>query len=310
MPLPDPLDPAPGPAFALALRRYRARHRTSYDYGEEVPGSQHLVHLAARSHPRQRCRRSQIVVSPKPAVRTDYTDHFGNPVSYLAVQEPHRWLEVVSEIEIEVRAPSQFRPETTPSWERLRYLARALTSADETASIGQFIFDSVLVKVSHNLREFALPSFTRNRQIGLALIDLNSRIHAEFTFDATATTVKTPLEEVLAKKRGVCQDFAHLAIGCLRSLGLPARYVSGYLRTLPPPGKPRLVGADASHAWVSAWTGGDDWLDFCPTNGKLVDADFITLAWGRDYDDVCPVRGIVLGGARQGLTVSVDVVPI
>ncbi len=301
MPSPDRPDE---PALPV---RYRARHSTRYDYGEDVPVSHHLVHLAARSHPRQRCRRSQLMVSPMPAVRSDYSDYFGNPVSYVAVQEPHRWLEVASEIEIEVRAPERFNPEATPPWDRLRHLARSLAGADEATGIGQFVFDSTLVRGSRDLLDYAAPSFPRGRPVGLALLDLNSRINEDFAFDPAATTVSTPLDEVLAKRRGVCQDFAHLTLGCLRSLGLPARYVSGYLRTLPPPGQPRLVGADASHAWVSAWVGGETWVDLCPTNGRLADADFITLAWGRDYDDVSPVRGVIMGGAGQGLKVSVDV---
>ena len=302
MPSPDRPDDDTPPV------RYRARHSTRYDYGEDVPVSHHLVHLAARAHPLQRCRRSQLMVSPMPAVRSDYSDYFGNPVSYVAVQEPHRGLEVASELEIEVRAPPPFAAEATPPWDRLRHLARAPAGANEATTIGQFVFDSTLVRGSRDLQDYAAPSFPRGRPIGLALIDLNNRIHKEFAFDATATTVSTPLDEVLAKKRGVCQDFAHLSIGCLRSLGLPARYVSGYLRTLPPPGRPRLIGADASHAWVSAWVGGETWVDLCPTNGRLADADFITLAWGRDYDDVSPVRGVITGGGgSQGLTVAVDV---
>ena len=217
MPSPDRPDE---PALPV---RYRARHSTRYDYGEDVPVSHHLVHLAARSHPRQRCRRSQLMVSPMPAVRSDYSDYFGNPVSYVAVQEPHRWLEVASEIEIEVRAPERFNPEATPPWDRLRHLARSLAGADEATGIGQFVFDSTLVRGSRDLLDYAAPSFPRGRPVGLALLDLNSRINEDFAFDPAATTVSTPLDEVLAKRRGVCQDFAHLTIGCLRSLGLPAR---------------------------------------------------------------------------------------
>jgi len=314
MPSPDRPDPPPAPHSAPtgppppgATVRYRAWHRTRYDYGEEVPVSHHLVHLAVRSHPRQRCRRSLLIVSPMPAVRADYSDYFGNPVSYMAVQEPHRLLEISSEIEVDVRVPEPFDAAATPPWDELPRLARALAGADEATAIGQFVFDSALVRGSRDLLDYAAPSFPRGRPIGEALLHLNARIHEEFAFDPTATTVATPLAEVLAKRRGVCQDFAHLGIGCLRALGLPARYVSGYLRTLPPPGKPRLVGADASHAWLSAWCGGDDWLDLCPTNGRLADADFITLAWGRDFEDVSPVRGVILGGAKHGLHVSVDV---
>ena len=300
--------PEPPALPAEIVVRYRARHDTRYDYGEEVPVSHHLVHLALRPHPRQRCRRSHLVVRPLPAVRSDYSDYFGNPVSYLAVEEPHRFFEVHSEIEVAVRPPPPLTAETTPPWETLRHLARALASGNEASDIGQFVFDSTLITTTPALYDYGAPSFPRGRPIGEALIDLNHRIHRDFAFDPTATTVSTPLAMVLANRRGVCQDFAHLAVGCLRALGLPARYVSGYLRTLPPPGKPRLVGTDVSHAWVSAWCGGDLWLDLCPTNGRLVDADFITLAWGRDFDDVSPVRGVIVGGGgRQALNVSVDV---
>jgi transglutaminase-like putative cysteine protease len=304
-PAPPPSPPALPPSGAAV--RYRARHRTRYDYGEDVPVSHHLVHLATRSHPRQRCRRILLTVTPTPAVRWDFSDYFGNPVSYVAVQEPHGWLEVASEIEVEVRPPPPFAAAGTPPWGELRLLAPALAGADEATAIGQFVFDSTLIRTTADLADYARPSFVRDRPIAEALIDLNRRINTDFAFDPTATTVATPLAEVLAKRRGVCQDFAHLAIGCLRALGLPARYVSGYLRTLPPPGRPRLVGADVSHAWLSAWCGGDHWLDLCPTNGRLVDADFITIAWGRDFDDVSPVRGVIFGGANQKLLVQVDV---
>jgi transglutaminase-like putative cysteine protease len=144
----------------------------------------------------------------------------------------------------------------------------------------------------------------------MAAIDLMHRVHKDFTFDPEATTVATPMAEVMRKRRGVCQDFAHVMVGCVRAMGLPARYVSGYLRTLPPPGQPRLVGADVSHAWASVWCGPVGWLDLCPTNDCIVNRDFITVAWGRDYDDVSPARGILVGGAGHGLTVSVDVEPL
>ncbi|MBI1205868.1 MAG: transglutaminase family protein [Azospirillum sp.] len=287
--------------------RYRTRHVTRYDYGEEVPVSHHLVHLAPRSHPRQRCRKGTVSVEGKAAARADYADYFGNPTTYFALQEPHRGVVITAEIEVEVAPPPLFAPAATPPWERLRAEARALAGGEDEDGIGQYAFDSVLVEASRDLAEYALPSFPGDRPIGLALAELTLRIHRDFTFDPTATTTTTPLAEVLKKRRGVCQDFAHLGVGCLRSLGLPARYVSGYLRTLPPPGKPRLIGADMSHAWFSGWCGDDTWVDLCPTNGRLVDTDFITVGWGRDYDDVCPVRGVILGGARHTLKVSVDV---
>jgi transglutaminase-like putative cysteine protease len=174
----------------------------------------------------------------------------------------------------------------------------------------QLTFPSPRVPPLVELRDYAAKSFLPNRSIVQALVDLNVRIHHEFRFDTRATTVDTPLWEVLNLRRGVCQDFAHLATGCLRSMGLAARYVSGYLRTTPPAGKPRLVGADASHAWCSAWCGPLGWVDFDPTNNCLVGGSYVTIAWGRDYGDVCPIQGVFVGGGDHRITVSVDVAPL
>jgi transglutaminase-like putative cysteine protease len=174
----------------------------------------------------------------------------------------------------------------------------------------QYAFDSPCVRNSPELADFALPSFTPGRPILAAAADLTRRIHTEFRYDPTATSVNTPPSEVLKTRRGVCQDFAHLAIGCLRSLGLPARYVSGYLLTTPPPGKPRLVGADASHAWFSVYTPDCDWVDYDPTNNIRPSDQHVTLAWGRDYSDVCPIKGVFFGGGQQVVQVSVDVTPL
>lgn len=281
--------------------RFRCRHVTRYDYGDDVPVSHHLVHLRPRPHPRQRCQAFSLEVGPVPAVTADHDDFFGNPATYIAVQEPHRELIIGAESVVEVFPSPPLDPHATPSWKAL------VGAPGDPAAVTQFLFDSALVQVAPDMVDYAAPSFCDERPIAVAALDLMERIHRDFTFDATATTVATPLDEVLVNRRGVCQDFAHVLIGCLRAQGLAARYVSGYLRTLPPPGQPRLVGADVSHAWVSVWCGGENWLDLCPTNGRIVDQDYITVAWGRDYDDVSPVRGVILGGAGHGLTVEVDV---
>lgn len=285
--------------------RYRCRHLTHYDYGDVVPVSHHLVHLRPRADARQRCHGFRLLVEgPNAPLTADHEDHFGNPVTYIAVQEPHRTLSITAESEMEVLPPAPLEPGDTPPWESL------VGGPGDAATVAQFAFDSALVRATPELAAFAQPAFPPGRPVAEAALELMRRIHADFTFDPTATTVATPLAEVLAKRRGVCQDFAHLLIGGLRAMELAARYVSGYLRTIPPPGRPRLVGADASHAWVSVWCGGDVWLDLCPTNGRIADEDYITIAWGRDYDDVSPVRGIILGGGGHGLTVQVDVEPL
>ncbi|WP_448187541.1 transglutaminase family protein [Azospirillum sp. sgz301742] len=284
--------------------RYRCRHVTRYDYGEDVPVSHHLVHLRPRPHPRQCCHAFALCVGPTAALTSDYEDFFGNPVTYVSMQEPHRQLTITADSEIEVFDPQPIDRNATPAWERL------VGAPGDPATVAQFAFNSALVEATPDLADFARPSFEPERPVAAAAFDLMQRIHRDFTFDPMATTVATPLAEVLANRRGVCQDFAHLLIGGLRSMGLAARYVSGYLRTLPPPGEPRLVGADLSHAWVSVWCGGEIWLDLCPTNGRVADRDYITVAWGRDYDDVSPVRGVIVAGTGHGLSVQVDVEPI
>ncbi|MBP2304239.1 transglutaminase family protein [Azospirillum melinis] len=306
---PPPSAPASG-SSGLSTR-YRLRHSTAYDYGEDVPISHHLLHLTARPHPRQRIRRSLLTIDPAPAVRTERVDYFGNTVTYVAVQEPHRTFSVIAESEVEVFDPPVLAPDDSPAWEHVRDSLRGLTGPDDGAEITQYCFDSALVAASPELLDYVRGSFTPGRPAVAAAINLMNRINHEFAFDPTATTVATPLAAVMRNRRGVCQDFAHIAVGCVRAIGLPARYVSGYLRTLPPPGQPRLVGADVSHAWASVWCGATaGWLDICPTNACIANRDFITIAWGRDYDDVSPARGVLLGGAGHGLTVSVDVEPL
>lgn len=285
--------------------RYHCRHVTRYGYGDAVTSAHMLAHLAPRAHPRQACHMATLSIVPWPGVVTERRDWFGNPVTYAALHTPHRELLVTAEIEVTVSPPPPFMPEATPAWEEVAAQAAMLAETVE------FVRPSARVPLADTLLTmFAAAFFPPGRPVGAGALELTRRIHADFSFDPTATTVSTPISEVLTRKRGVCQDFAHLMIGALRALGLPARYVSGYLRTLPPPGKEKLKGADASHAWVQVWCGPDDgWIDLDPTNGRQCDTDHVTLAWGRDYDDVCPLRGVILGGGSHGVLVAVDVEP-
>ncbi|HUC62975.1 MAG TPA: transglutaminase family protein [Alphaproteobacteria bacterium] len=289
--------------------RYRVRHSTSCHYTDDILLAHHVLHLSPRPLARQHVLAHRIEIDPAPETRAEHLDYFGNPVTYLAVQHPHRSVVVTNEIEVVVAPPAPIDPEATLPWERVRDLARA--AADDAARAAvRFAYTSPLIPELPELGEFARPSFAPGRPIAAAALDLSARIHREFVYDPVATTISTPLVEVLAQRRGVCQDFAHLAIGCLMALGLPARYVSGYLRTAPPEGAPRLVGADASHAWLSVWCGGETWLDLDPTNDRANPTDFVTLAWGRDYQDVSPMRGVIIGGGSQELVVEVDVEPL
>jgi len=288
---------------------YAITHRTLYRYSGGVA----LCHNVARLLPRQTdwqfCRPSRITIKPRPALSVEREDFFGNRVLYFAVQDIHQQLEVKVVTEVKVLAARQFEP-SSPSmpWER----ARALLRQDPDPEIIEarlFELGSPFVPLLPGFREYAEPSFPPDRPLLAAVADLNRRIYREFTYDPHITTVATPLDEVLNKRRGVCQDFAHLAIACLRGLGLAARYVSGYLETVPPPGQPRLIGADASHAWLAVYVPGAGWADFDPTNDCMPQDRHVTLAWGRDYGDVAPLTGVMTGGGSHSLEVSVDVAP-
>jgi transglutaminase-like putative cysteine protease len=236
-------------------------------------------------------------------------DYYGNQLSFFTIQEPHKQLVVEARSQVSLDPERRSIPPTSPPWEEV---ARELPE-DRTApalEAYQFVFESPRIRPSPEFAAYAERSFTRRRPLVEALLDLTARIHHDFQFDSKATNVRTPTEEVFRKRRGVCQDFAHLQIACLRSLNLAARYVSGYLRTYPPPGRPRLIGADASHAWVSAFCPGTGWLDVDPTNNLVVGDGHVTLGWGRDYGDVSPLRGLILGGRDHTLKVSVDVEPL
>lgn len=308
MPSPDRFSDLFRPIAPPAARaRYRVRHVTRYDYVDPVLLAHHRLHLSPRAVAGQSCARHALTIDPPPSTSACRFDFFGNPVIYASIEEPHRELLVSLDMMVEVVAPEPVDPDATPGWEDIRDQLRFAATPTALETVG-FAHRSALVPDLDPLARFAAPSFPPRRPIALAALDLMRRIHRDFTFDPKATTISTPLADVLERRRGVCQDFAHLLIGCLRALGLSARYVSGYIRTVPPAGKPRLVGADASHAWVSVWCGEDLWLDLDPTNGKPRDADFIMVAWGRDYADVSPISGVLLGGSdRQKLDVAVDV---
>ncbi|TWT37744.1 Protein-glutamine gamma-glutamyltransferase [Posidoniimonas corsicana] len=287
--------------------RYRITHTTKYSYTDPVAVCHNLVHLSPRDLPRQTRSGYRLIILPDPSDVLHQTDAFGNPVEYFSILEAHRGLSLSATSEVEVReAPA---PGAGAPWEQVR---DALPQAAPDAVIRPYLyaFPSAKAPVAAALAEYARAAFTPARPIVDALREFTTRVNQDFKYDPRATTVSTPVMEAFEQRAGVCQDFAHVAIACLRSIGLAARYVSGYLRTLPPPGKPRLVGADASHAWVSLYCGEDGWVDADPTNAVLPGTDHITIAHGRDYADVCPIQGVYVGGGGHTMDVSVDVAPI
>ena len=289
--------------------KYQVRHLTDYTYADPVNLSHHLVHLSPRADNGQVAGKRELNITPSPAFRRERIDAFGNRVTYFSIEEPHKRLTVEALCEVEV-PPAERPPLLFPvAWEAVRDGLRQARRADSVEAFS-YTFDSPHVRASAALAGYALPSFPPGRPLLDAVMDLTRRIHADFVYDPRATTIATPLSQVLEARRGVCQDFAHLQLGCLRSLGLPARYVSGYLQTRPPPGRPRLVGADASHAWVSIHLPDFGWIDFDPTNGLMPGEQHVTLACGRDFADVTPVRGVILGGGTHELVVKVDVSPL
>jgi transglutaminase-like putative cysteine protease len=289
--------------------RYQVRHLTEYSYADPVNLSHHLVHLSPRADNGQLAARRELNITPSPSFRRERIDPFGNRVTYFSIEEPHRRLAVEALCEVEV--PAAARPPLLfpVSWETIRDQLPGARRADAVEAYS-YTFDSPHVHASRALAAYAGPSFPAGRPFLDAVMDLTRRIHDEYVYDPRATTIATPLAQVLEARRGVCQDFAHLQIGCLRSLGLPVRYVSGYLQTRPPPGRPRLVGADASHAWISVHLPDFGWVDFDPTNGLMPGEQHVVVACGRDFADVTPVRGVILGGGAHELRVEVDVSPL
>jgi transglutaminase-like putative cysteine protease len=288
---------------------YRIAHTTTYEYADNAEACNNIVRLQPRDLPTQRCHEMQLSIEPAPDRIHGYRDYFGNHVHSFAVYEAHRQFSIRAESIVTYTASETTSLEETPPWKAVRDTLQTDRSPAIVAAI-EHRFDSPYVRASAALRELAIEHFSENRPLGDAVLSLTKFIQRNFKYDPKSTTIDTQLEDVLEKRRGVCQDFAHLLIGCLRSLGLASRYVSGYLRTDPQPGKPRLLGADASHAWVSVFCPNSGWLDFDPTNGCRTSDRHITIGWGRDFHDVSPVKGVVLGGGESSLNVSVDVLPV
>jgi len=297
------------------MARYHVLHETHYDYGGTVSLSQQILHLVPRPSEWQSCIRYELTIEPEPSWRASGYDAFGNPVEWLAFNQPHEELHVRSEMEVEVRSHGMIDLGESIPWDdlvqRLVYQGGVAPRADDLAA-KHFLYESPNIRVKNELRAYARDCFAPGRPVLEAVQALMEKIHREFKFDPEATTIATPVLEVLEKKRGVCQDFAHLMIACIRSVGLPARYMSGYLLTHPPPGQPRMVGADASHAWVSMYAPDTalGWVEFDPTNNLRPDTQHITIGWGRDFNDVSPLRGIILGGGGHEPEVAVTVTPL
>jgi len=286
--------------------RYRIVHRTRYRYSAPVARCRNEAHLRPRDTGRQECLASEVAVEPIPTSWSDRTDFYGNPLASFVVDGPFEELTVTATSSVEVGETDPL-PVAGPTWEDARtMLAEDLSRP--LLDVREFCFSSPLVTTSRVVRSYAEESFPAGRPLVDSITELTRRIHEDFVYDPGFTTVTTPLEEVLMHRRGVCQDFAHLAVGCVRSMGLAARYVSGYLETAPAPGGERLVGTDASHAWPSVYVPGWGWLDVDPTNNEIVGPTYVTTAWGRDYADVSPLKGIVFGGGdSHTLDVAVDV---
>lgn len=284
-------------------------HKTHYRYSQPVVQSQHLIHMSPRPLVRQTIRHHSLIVEPAPASRYDGVDAFGNPVLILDIELPHKELVLHARSTIETHTPAAIDPAATCAWDRID-ATLAPPDAGLALDVIQYRCASRLTPPSLEIADYARVSFAPGRPLIEAAMDLNQRIFDDFTFDNTATDVSTPIHQVFKQKRGVCQDFAHLALTAMRALRVPSRYVSGYILTHPPPGQPRLQGADASHAWISVWSPETDWVDLDPTNGTVVGDEHIAIAHGRDYEDVSPISGVLLGGGEHTVAVSVDVVPV
>lgn len=290
------------------MTTYTVTHHTTYSYDDDVTDSLGIAHVVPRSLPWQEVSSSSVSVTPVPGDQSQDVDYYGNTITYFQVSSPHREL-VVSAVSSVTVTPPVYDVVARP-WEECRPLVHpdlpgAWLATDVTVQ-------SPLVEHTEEARAYGALSLTPERPLAEAAVDLMHRIHGDFSYDKAATSVTTGVTEIFSARGGVCQDFAHLMLACLRSHGLAARYVSGYLATTPPPGKPRLVGADASHAWVAVWMpGSESWLMLDPTNDQLVDDRYVTVAWGRDYADVPPVKGVIFTEAKKStLHVSVDVAPV
>ncbi|PLX97797.1 MAG: transglutaminase [Desulfuromonas sp.] len=287
--------------------KFRVTHTTEYDYTGQVSLCWNRAVLLPRDTATQKCLTSGLQIDPMPTDLHERTDFFGNRISHFAIQEPHGKLKVTAVSDLAISSETGYSAaDNGSSWESVRDQLSSEKKQDVLAAL-PCRFRSKLVHGSQQLTEYARPSFTPERPLLEAVTDLMRRIYEDFKYDPGVTTISTPLIDVLKNRHGVCQDFAHLGIGCLRAMGLAARYVSGYIETVPPPGKEKMVGADASHAWFSVFAGTAGWIDFDPTNNQIPSGQHVTVAWGRDFSDVSPLRGVALGGGKHKVAVSVDV---
>ena len=288
---------------------YSVRHETRFEYEAPVSISHQLLKLRPRRCTRQNVLDPQLWITPAPSVDREWEDYFGNTVEFATVQEPHKELVITSTARVEVAPGMNIMLDFSPPWETVAQSMQNPTQP-EALIASQFCYESPYVGLHAEVRDYALKSFAPGRPLLAAVMDLTSRVFKDFTYQGGVTDVSTPVMEVLQARHGVCQDFAHLQIACLRCLGLPARYVSGYLLTHPPPGKDKAMGADESHAWLAAWCPELGWVDFDPTNNKIPNLEHVTVAWGRDYGDVSPVSGFIFGGGQHEVTVAVDILPV
>jgi len=284
---------------------YRLHHATRYEYAEPVVLGTHFMHLLPRARPGQVVREAQLDISPRPDSRRDETDHFGNFTTTVSMTAPHRQFVVAVSATVDVVQPNPPPPEQTPRWEAIA------NAAAGDPFVAEFCLPSPLAKPTPDLADYGTISFPPGRPILTGLMELNRRVYTDMTYRGGITHTGTTAAQTLRARIGVCQDYAHLMIAALRAAGLPARYVSGYLRTWAAAGETKHRGADQSHAWVAVWLGHEiGWVDFDPTNNLLVHDEHVTLAWGRDFQDVSPLRGIILGGGRHSLRVNVDLDPV
>jgi transglutaminase-like putative cysteine protease len=285
---------------------YTVTHQTRYQYSQPVSLCHNEARLTPRSFFNQTCLESLLEVTPKPVAYREHEDFFGNRTTYFVLETPHTQLIVKATSKVRIVTYTNHDNMSTMSWEKVSQYLRNTTDP-HLVEVRQFALDSPKIKGDTSLAQYAKPCFAKDKPLIDAVRDLTARIYSEFDYVPGFTTIATPLSEVLTHKQGVCQDFAHLAIGCLRSLGLAARYISGYLETIPPPGKERVVGADASHAWFSVYIPENGWVDFDPTNNVMPTDQHITVAWGRDFADATPLKGVIVGSGKHKLDVSVDV---
>ena len=289
---------------------YDIRHVTTYSYESPVSFARCSLRLQPADNDDQHLLSHSVEIKPLPVERSARIDFFGIQTESIIIETPHRVLQIDSRSRVDVNRKTPQAEHSFPAWEKVRQAAFDTNDARATSPVG-YLFASPLVPVLAPITDYAAQSFPAGRNLLTGTSDLMRRINRDFIYDTKATEVSTPLREVFTKRRGVCQDFAHIMISGLRGLGLPAAYVSGYLRTNPPPGKPRLQGADATHAWASIWCGADlGWIGFDPTNDLIVENDHVVLASGRDYTDVSPVDGVIVGSRKQRLSVAVDVIPL